>query len=348
MYFISERLRMKNKTLIIVLSIIFVANIGISGDLSRLGTTSAPQLLVPVGARSIALGGAVLGSVTGAEAIYYNPAGIVKSEKSELLFSNMNYIADINMSYIAATFNGKEIGAFGFSVKSFDFGDIEETTTAYPDGTGNTYSPTFVTAGLSYSRLLIERISAGLTLKYIYEGIMQTSASAFALDLGIQYSFDRNLKMGVVMKNVGSKMKYDGRNMEYATRFPNATPDADNGYFRGVALESDIPSTFSVGVSYLFDLDESNLVNFSGTFVNQNDASDQFFGGVEYGYDNFLFLRGGYVYDANDADNQLFGASFGGGINYAVGEFEIQVDYAYRQLLDYFDANHIFTIKLGL
>ena len=50
---------MKNKILIIVLSIIFAAGTGISGDLSRLGTTSAPQLLVPVGARSIALGGAV-------------------------------------------------------------------------------------------------------------------------------------------------------------------------------------------------------------------------------------------------------------------------------------------------
>ena len=252
------------------------------------------------------------------------------------------------MSYIAATFNGKDIGAFGFSVKSFDFGDIEETTTDFPDGTGNTYSPTFVTAGLSYSRLLIDRISAGVTLKYIYEGIMQTSASAFALDLGIQYSFDRNLKMGVVMKNVGSKMQYDGRNLEQATIFPNATPDADNGYFRGVALESDIPSTFSFGVSYLVDIDESSLVNLSGTFVNQNDASDQFFGGLEYGYDNLIFLRGGYVYDANSADNQLFGASFGGGIIYSIGEFDLHVDYAYRQLLDYFDANHVFTLKIGL
>ena len=66
------------------------------------------------------------------------------------------------------------------------------------------------------------------------------------------------------------------------------------------------------------------------------------------GFDNLIFLRGGYVYDANDSDNQLFGASLGGGIKYSVGDFDIHVDYAYRQLVDYFDANHIFTIKLGI
>ena len=69
-----------------------------------------------------------------------------------------------------------------------------------------------------------------------------------------RFSFDRNLKLGVVMKNIGSKMQYDGRNLEFATQFPNSTPDADNGYFRGVALESDIPSTFSFGATYLVDI----------------------------------------------------------------------------------------------
>lgn len=339
---------MKSKILIIVIVLTLLLNFGFAGDLSRIGTTSGSELLIPVGARSIALGGSVVSSAQGAEAIYYNPGGIAKSDKSEILFSNMNYIADIDVNYFAATFNGQDIGSFGLSIKSIDFGQIDETTEDYPDGTGNTYSPTFVTAGLSYSRLLIERISAGVTLKYIYEGIMQTSANAFALDLGIQYSFNRNLKMGVVMKNVGNKMQFDGRNLEHASIIPGATPDADNGYFRGVTLESDIPSTFSFGATYTMDLNEDNLVHLSGSFVNQNDASDQFFGGIEYSYTDFIFLRGGYSYDANNIDDQLFGASFGAGIKYQIGDFDFYVDYAYRQLLDYFDANQIFTIKLGL
>ncbi len=339
---------MKKRIIFIGLALILFAQFGNAGNVSRTGTTGAPELLIPVGARSIALGGAVVSSVTGAEAMYYNPAGIAKSTRSELLFSNMSYIADIGVNYIGATFNGNEIGAFGFSVNSLDFGDIEETTEDYPEGTGNTYSPTFVTIGVSYSRLLIDRISVGVTMKYIFEGIMQTSASTVAADLGIQYSFDRNLKMGVVMKNVGGKMQFDGSNLEHANTIPNASPDADNGYFRGVTLASDIPSTFSFGVTYLMDINEENSVSMNGSFINQNDASDQFFSGLEYSFNNFIFLRGGYNYDANNANDQLFGASFGAGIKYQVGEFDLYVDYAYRQLLDYFDANQIFTIKLGL
>ncbi len=338
---------MKNR--ILFLGIIFILlNFGYAGNLDRIGTTSAPMLLIPVGAKSIALGGAVVSNAVGVEAIYYNPAGIAKSEKSEVFFSNMSYLADINVNYLAFTFNGQDIGAFGLSLKSLSFGDIEETTEDFPDGTGRIYSPTFIVAGVSYSRTLIERVSAGFTMKYIYEGIMQTNANSMAIDLGIQYAFDRNLKVGVVMKNVGGKMQYDGRNLEHPTSIPNAVPGSDNGYFRGVTLASDIPSTFSFGASYAFDIDESNSLNLNGAFINQNEASDQFFGGLEYDFNDFIFLRGGYAYDANNLSDQLFGASFGAGIKYQIGDFDFYVDYAYRQLLDYFDANQIFTIKLGL
>jgi type IX secretion system protein PorV len=330
------------------LALLMLVQFSNAGDISRIGTTSGSELLIPVGAKSIALGGAVVSSAVGAEALYYNPGGLAKSNKSEILFSNMSYIADIDVNYIAASFYGNEIGSFGLSIKSLSFGDIEETTEDFPDGTGNSYSPSIVTLGFTYGRMLIDRISAGVTLKYVYEGIMQTSASTMAADLGIQYTFDRNLKLGVVMKNVGGKLQFDGRNLENTSQIPGANPDADNGYFRGVTLASDIPSTFSFGVTYMFDVNEENRVNMNGSFINQNDASDQFFGGIEYDYNDFVFLRGGYAYDANDSNNQLFGASFGGGIKYQVGEFDFKVDYAYRQLLDYFDANHIFTITLGL
>ena len=43
----------------------------------------------------------------------------------------------------------------------------------------------------------------------------------------------------------------------------------------------------------------------------------------------------------------LIGASFGAGINYPVGNFNFQLDYAYRDVTDYFDASNIFTVKLS-
>jgi len=177
---------------------------------------------------------------------------------------------------------------------------------------------------------------------------MQTNASAFAIDLGVQYAFNRFLRLGVVMKNVGSKMQYDGRNLERTFRIPNSTPGADQGYFRGVPLSSDIPSLFEFGLSYRVNMNEENSVSLTGAFTNHNDASDKLIGGIEYAFNDLFFLRGGYTYNAQEQDNNIFGASVGAGLKYTVSNFDFYLDYAYRQLTDYFDANHVFTIKLGM
>jgi len=339
---------MKLLILIILVLSLLAFNAGFAGDVSRIGTTSGTQLLIPVGARSIALGEAVISNVRGAEAIYYNPAGMSYYSKSEVLFSNMSYIADIDVNYLAATFNGGQIGTFGFSIKSLDFGQIEETTEDYPEGTGNTYSPTFIVAGLSYGRMLTDRINAGVTAKYISERIMQTGASAFAIDLGVQYAFNNKLRIGVVMKNVGTKMQYDGRNLERSERIPGSSPDADLGFFRGVPLTSDIPSIFGFGLSYSLNFNEQNSVMVNGVFANHNEASDEFYSGLEYAFQDMFFLRGGYTYNSQNRDDQIFDYTFGAGLKYPLGNFDFSFDYAYRQVSDYFDANNVFTVKLGL
>jgi hypothetical protein len=337
---------MNRKILVLALAFLISLSIAYAGDLARAGTTSGTQLLIPVGARSLALGGAVLGEVSGAEAMYWNPAGIAYSQKSEILFNNMSYIGDTDLNYLALVFNGRSIGAFGLDIKSLSFGDIEETTELEPDGTGKTYSPSFVVVGLSYSRLITDRIAAGVTGKVIHEGIMQTSASTLAFDLGVQYTFGTNIKVGVVMKNVGGKLKYSGSNLERSALMPSNSLIRENGYFSGVALAADIPSVFSFGVSYTANFNEDNAFLISGAFNNHNAASDDLYGGLQYGFKNFFFLRGGYNYQVQNSDNQIFGASFGAGLRYQLSSFVFVFDYAFRQLTDYFDSNNIFTIKL--
>jgi hypothetical protein len=337
---------MNRKILVLALTFVFSLSAVYAGDPARVGTTSGTQLLIPVGARSLAIGSAILGEVNGAEAMYWNPAGIAYSLKSEVLFNNMNYIADINVNYLALVFNGKNLGAFGLDIKSLSFGDIQETTEFQPDGTGNTYSPSFVVVGFSYSRLLTDRISAGVTTKFIHEAIMQTSATAFAFDLGVQYTFGNNLKVGVVMKNVGGKLQYSGKNLERTFDMQSTTLVTDVGYFSGVPLASDIPSVFSFGVSYIANINEDNALLINGAFTNYNAGSDVIGGGLEYGFKDFFFLRGGYGYQTQDQDNQIFGASFGAGLKYPLGGFTFAFDYAFRQLTDYFDSSNIFTIKL--
>ncbi len=320
-----------------------------AGDLSKVGTVGGTQLLIPIGAKSIASGGAVVANVTGAEAIYWNPAGIVKVNNAEVMFNNMNYIADIELNYLAAVLSMNAMGTLGFSLQSLNFGDIEETTVELPDGTGRVYSPTFVVASLSYGRYLTDRVIFGATGKYIFESIMQTKASTLAFDLGIQYKFKEGLYLGVTMKNVGGKLRYDGRNLENQYPLPGKDIDVDEGYFRSIALPVDLPSLFSFGIAYERPIGEKNNIRLSSSFSNLNEGSDVLYGGIEYSFNNMFFLRGGYSRDVQTPmEDQLFGFTLGAGMVYNVGGFNIKLDYAFRQITQYFNPNNIFTLKIEL
>ena len=129
---------------------ILIATSIYAGDVARKGTTGAEQLLIPVGARGIATGGAFLANLTGLESIYYNPAGLDVYPQTEAMFSYINYLADINVSYFAIGTSLGDFGSIGLDLKSFDFGDIPVTTEQFPDGTGDTYSPAFLTSIILY------------------------------------------------------------------------------------------------------------------------------------------------------------------------------------------------------
>ena len=160
-----------------------------AGDPSRKGTTGAEELLIPVGARSIATGGAFLSNVTGLEALYYNPAGFSQTKGTEAMFSFMTYIADIKINYFAIGTNLTDLGSIALSVKTLNFGNIPVTTVDAPDGNGSTYSPGYLTAGISFAKIITDRVSVGVNAKIINETITDVSATGFALDFGVQYRF---------------------------------------------------------------------------------------------------------------------------------------------------------------
>jgi len=100
----------------IILILILIATSIYAGDVARKGTTGAEQVLIPVGARGIATGGAFLANITGLESIFYNPAGLDIYPQTEAMFSYVNYLADINISYFSlGTFLG-DIGSIGLDL----------------------------------------------------------------------------------------------------------------------------------------------------------------------------------------------------------------------------------------
>ncbi len=337
---------MKKILILITLSIITTSIF--AGDVSRKGSTGADQLLIPVGARGIATGGAFHASLYGLESIYYNPAGLDLAQSTEAVFSYMTYIADINVSYFAVSSILGDLGSLAFSLKTFDFGDIPVTTTDYPDGTGKTYSPSFLTIGLTYSKVITDRISVGTNFKLISESIENTSATGLAVDVGVQYRFNPQLSLAAVIKNIGSNMVYSGSDLQARTSVPNSNIGAPNGTYEIVAEPFQIPSYFELGLSYKYMLDEQNNLQLGSAFTANNALEDRLNLGLEYSYLNTFFVRGGYNFQMENNDQSIYGFTAGAGVDYQFAEdIGLVFDYAFRDIKDFPTANHVFTIKLA-
>ena len=205
------------KFLIIVAILLMGVNSIYAGGGVRNGTGGATELLIPVGTRGIAMGGADVATATGIDALFWNPAGAADmSNSATLLFSHMNYIADIGVEYGAVSANFEGFGVVSLAIKSLAIGNIPVTTVDQPDGTGQTFKPQMMVAGATYSRMLTDRISIGITANYISETLDQVSTTGFAFNAGVMYKDlgDINgLDFGIVMKNIGPQMQYGGPGM---------------------------------------------------------------------------------------------------------------------------------------
>ncbi len=338
---------MKKIFTIIILSI-FTASI-YAGDVARKGTTGAEQLLIPVGARGLATGGAFVSNLTGLESVYYNPAGLDVLPGAEAMFSYMNYIADINVSYFGASATLGDFGSIALTIKTFDFGDIPITTAAFPDGDGRTYSPSFLTFGLTYSKLITDRISIGTNFKLISESIQNTTANGLAIDFGVQYRFDQQLSIGAALMNIGPNMRYSGPELQQRTNVSGSNPGSPSGSFEIVSEGFQIPSYFQLSVSYDYNINEQNNFVLGSAFIANNSLEDKFNFGLEYGFMNTFFLRGGYaILVGEGSENSIYGITAGAGIAYDLGEdFGFVFDYAYRDVKEFPSSNHMFTVKMA-
>jgi hypothetical protein len=317
----------------------------------RVGAVAAPELLIPVGARDMALGGSSISTTRGVEAMYWNVAGLGKMEGgAEAMFSSMSYIADINVVYGAVGGKFGSFGNVGFTIKSLSFGDIPLTTQDDPENTaGRYYSPTFVTISGSYARALTDAITVGFGLKLISEKIDRVSSSGFAFDFGVQYDGVvgvKGLNLGLAVKNIGPQMTFDGPGLY--RKATDVSGDRPQEYYLVQAAGFELPALVEIGLSYDYKLDENFNALVSGSFSNDNLYFDSYNAGLELGYSMEglrLFGRGGYSAIPQNSDNNIYGATFGAGIEYNLGGANVVLDYGYRTV-KYFDANQVFSVKL--
>ncbi len=341
-----------------------VSTSAFAGNSDRIGQAGATELLINPWARNSGLANSNSASVTGLEATFLNVAGTAINPGTELIFVHTDYLEGAGIGINAFGFTQKvgETGALSLSVMSMNFGQIPVTTVDQPEGTGITFSPSFVNMGLSYAKGFSDNIYGGVTMRVISEAISNVQAQGVALDAGIQYVTGRRkqIHFGVALKNVGPTMRYTGDGLSFTTLLPQNNPSGTQTFTveeRSAAFE--LPTMMNMGVTYDFYFAKDSVsmrthrLSVSGNFISNSFGNDQFGLGTEYAFRNFLMLRLGYLYEkgimsSTDRMTVFTGPTAGLTLEIPLrNKSSFGFDYSYRAT-DPFQGVHTFGVRLKL
>jgi long-subunit fatty acid transport protein len=323
---------MKKVLIILLLSVIYVFG------QTKVGSTAAPFLNIAVSPRAISMGGAFIATANDVSSLYWNPAGASRSDINEAMFSHSRWFADINYNWAGAMIKLGGAGTLGISLTYLDYGDIEVTTLAEQDGTGEFFSASDMSLGLTYAYNLTDRFSLGGTVKYIQQKIWNSSASAFAMDLGVLFHSDiYGLRIGATITNFGTGMQMDGKDLLVQFDInPNIYGNNDQILANLQTDEFPLPLTFRIGLAMDLLDSEEHRFTIAADALHPNDNSESVNVGAEYMFNNLIAFRVGYK--SIFLDNSEEGLTAGVGLNYDFStEFGVRIDYAYQDfgVLDY-------------
>lgn len=323
---------MKKVLLIIILFATYVA------AQSKVATTAAPFLNIGVGPRAVAMGGAFIATANDVTSLYWNPAGASRSDRNDALFAYTSWFADINYSWTGAMVKLGDAGTIGLSITYLDYGDIEITTLAEQDGTGQYFSSYDMNIGLSYAYNLTDKFSLGATVKYIQQTIWTASATAFAADLGVLFHSDiYGLRIAATMTNFGTDMQLEGDALLVQHDIdPNNYGNNDQILATLQTGKYPLPLTFRIGVAMDVLNTEENKITLAIDALHPTDNYESLNVGTEYVYNDLVAFRVGYK--SLFLDNSEEGFTAGIGLNYSFSpDLAVRIDYAYQNfgVLDY-------------
>lgn len=293
-------------------------------QLTQLGSSIANFLKIGVGARAVAMGEAFTALSDDASTVYWNPGGLGNLRENQAMFDISNWLLDTRHYSLSSSVNVGEFGVVGASVNFLSSGDIPETTLEEPDGTGRMFTASDLAISLTYSRRITDNFTAGITVKYVSEQLDRSSASTVALDVGSVFVTDflNNMRIGFALSNLGGQMRFDGTDLSI-----QYLPQPGFKYVPAqLSTESwDIPLLFRFGVATDVFKSSGFRVTVASDVIDSRDFTYRVNVGGEVGYEEKVFLRGGYKINTDEAKMSL-----GFGVRLPeVQKIGVSFDYAY-------------------
>jgi hypothetical protein len=319
-----------NIVLLLLITAVSITAQSFVSNVSKRGTTAASFLSISQGARAAAMGSAFVAVADDPSALFWNPAGIAKIPGGSVVFDHTNWIADIKYNYLAASYNIGDYGSLGVSFLSSAIEDMAVRTIDSPEGTGEMFGVTDAMFSVAYAINLTDNFAIGFNPKFIMQKIWRTSATAFAIDMGVLYRtpFD-GIILAMSISNFGTKMKLDG-NSTLVLYDPDESSSGNNGQIPAY-LQTDewsLPLNFRVGLSYQPIKTNMHEITVAVDAMHPSDDYESVNVGAEYGFSDVFFLRGGYKSLFLKDTEESF--TVGAGIKQRFyGNVAIKIDYSY-------------------
>jgi len=317
----------------------------------KVGTTSMQFLKVMPCARATALGDAYSVLASGADAAFWNPAGVAQVQNQEISSTYMLWMMDTKIGAISFASSIGDYGSFALSLQYVDYGEMEEAiwlrpyskNDPYPGLTGRTFNPFAYVAGISYAINLTDKFSTGLSIKYAHESLydgstfvaltstgtnetVNTWGAGFLFDFGMHYNTGyRSVQLGIAIQNFGADIKY----AKEASPVPLQ--------FRwGVAADL-------IGKDGLFGNMEDNRLTMAFDLFQPNDYAQQEHLGFEYEFEGVFAIRAGYKFNYDSE-----GLTAGIGIKQAISSVKFSFDYSYGAVGNYLGDVHRISLGVAL
>lgn len=292
---------------------------GASEVFEKVGTIGGQFLKIGIGARAQAMGEAYTAVADDASTVYWNPAGLARLQGNTIAFHHAAWPAQLDLNQGTYIFSLKFLpGMLGVHARALTMDPVLKTDTTHPEGDGTFFDAGSVSFGVSYGRSFTDKFSAGITANFIQENLADITASTGTFDFGVLYDTGfRSLRLGMAISNIGAELKF----IEDAVRMPIV--------FRlgsSIKLIQAGPHAFLSAVEFSHPPDNAERGNW----------------GAEYGFRDFMFLRGGYKFNYDTE-----GLTAGAGVKFpASSAATARIDYAFSDLQTLGDV-HRFSVELG-
>lgn len=320
---------------------------------------------IGVDAAALGMSNAVVANSADVNSGYWNPAGLIHIEDSQVALMHASYFANIaNYDYAGFAMPLDDRSAVALSLIRFGVDDILDTTKLIDDEGNINYDriSLFSTAdyGLTFSyarKLPLDGLNYGVNAKVIRRIIGDFANSwGFGLDVGIQFESKKNWKFGLMVRDITTTYNSWSFDDDKLADIQNAI----DGQNQEVPDKNEITiPKLQLGVSkkFIFNYDYSLVTELDliARFEENNDIISSSFAsispafGFQFGYLDMIYLRGGVGNFQNeiqiDNSEQLsFQPNFGVGFNYK----GIQIDYAFTDIGDQSTAlySNVFSLKL--